>query len=81
MDLQLDFMVNNAPKGRWQGVSKHNVLNLLATIQESRYWPQRKIHAIKNCLQNITSSVNAHQMLWLWQSKQQTKMIFYYFNI
>ena len=35
MDLQLHFMVNNAPKQRWRVVSKHNVLNLSAAIQES----------------------------------------------
>ena len=35
MDLQLHFMVNNAPKRQWRGVFKHNVLNLSATIQES----------------------------------------------
>ena len=35
MDLQLHFMVHNAPKLRWQGVSKRNVLKLSATIQES----------------------------------------------
>ena len=31
----LGFMVNNAPKWRWQGISKHNVLNLAVTIQQS----------------------------------------------
>ena len=77
MDLQLHFMVNNAPKRQWRGVSKHNVQ--LIGSDPRVYWPQRKIHALKICLQIITSSANAHQMLWLWQCKQQTKMIFGYF--
>ena len=35
MDLQLIFMVNNAPKRGGQAVSKHNVLNFSVAIQES----------------------------------------------
>ena len=34
MDLQLHFMVNNAPKRGLRGVSKHNVPNLSVPIQE-----------------------------------------------
>ena len=30
----LDFMGNNTPKWRWQGTSKHNVLNLAVNIQQ-----------------------------------------------
>ena len=31
----LKIMVNSAPKWRWQGMSKHNLLNLAVNIQQS----------------------------------------------
>ena len=70
-----DFMVNNAPKWRWIGISKHNVLNLAVTIQQ----PQCKIHTQNVCCQNITSSAAEHQMLWLWDVNNRRQFFFFFF--
>ena len=75
MDLQLiPWSTMHPNRG---DVSSPNIICTQLVGNDPRvYWPQCKIDALKICLQNIASSGAAHQMLWLWQCKQQSRMIF-----